>query len=494
MGDDEYIDVFLSHHSADKPAVEFLAQKLIQNGVRLFLDKWHLVPGSPWQEEIEKALDKSKTCAVFLGPHGPGTWENEEMRVALDNRVKGKMFRVFPVFLPGTSASDRVNLPPFLKQFTWVDFTSDLNDPEAFRYLLSGVRGTIPGPPSGAISEPAGSNRSPYRGIEPFRTDDADIFFGRDSLTRYLIERLRGRHFLAIIGPSGSGKSSLVRAGLIPALRRGALPGSESWKIVIFRPGTSPLRELAARLFRDYDDPDISLNSKIDRLAAEMTRSSFALATEVRRVAQLRTLVVVDQFEEVFIQTPSESERQALFANILDTTGLQTANLLIILLLRADFYASVALYPDLAERIAARHIVVTPMQESELWDAITCPAKRLGLCFEKDLDEKILEEMRGQEGALPLMQQALLELWKQRDGNTLTHSAYEAIGGVKGSIASWASSVYEKLSTARQTVVRKIMIELIEPEGKARRRVPRKDLLTEIENPLEIEETLEAVS
>jgi energy-coupling factor transporter ATP-binding protein EcfA2 len=491
MSDDEQLDVFLSHHSADKPVVEFLAQKLVQNGIRVFLDKWHLVPGSPWQEEIERALEKSKTCAVFLGPHGPGTWEHEEMRVALTKRAGGKMLRVFPVFLPGTSATDRLDLPPFLTRFTWVDFTSGLNDPEAFRYLISGIQGTVPGPPSGSISEPIGSNRPPYRGIEPFRISDADIFFGRDSLTRYLIERLRSWHFLALVGPSGSGKSSLVRAGLIPALQRGALPGSESWKNVIFRPGTSPVRELAARLFQDHNDPDIPLHNKIDRLVAEMTNSTVALATELRRAAQPHTLVVVDQFEEVFVQTPSESERQALFGNILDATSLRTANLSVVLLLRADFYASIAGYPDIAERIAARQIIVTPMQESELWDAITCPAERMGLRFEIDLAEKMLEEMRGQGGALPLMQQALLELWKQRDGNILTHSAYETIGGVKGSIARWANSVYEELSTARQNVVRKILLELIEPEGKARRRVLRRDLIIGNEEPQEIEETLE---
>jgi hypothetical protein len=141
-------DVFLSHDSRDKSTVEALAARLEdQAGLKPFLDKWHLVPGEPWQEGLEQALDQSRTCAVILGEHGIGPWENEEMRSALEMRVKRSSFRVVPVLLPGATAPDVAKLPPFLRRLTWVDFRTGhgLDDPDAFQRLVAGIRGIQPG-------------------------------------------------------------------------------------------------------------------------------------------------------------------------------------------------------------------------------------------------------------------------------------------------------------------------------------------------------------
>lgn len=139
-------DVFLSHLSKDKPQVEEIAERLEdQEQIKPFLDKWHLVPGEPWQEALEKALDESVTCAVFLGPDGVGPWENEEMRSALDDRVKDKMLRVIPVLLPGANPQESKTLPRFLRRLTWVDFSSGIDDEEAFRRLVAGIKGRAPG-------------------------------------------------------------------------------------------------------------------------------------------------------------------------------------------------------------------------------------------------------------------------------------------------------------------------------------------------------------
>src|SRR5262249_35635888 len=139
-------DVFLSHSGNDKPVVERLAVKLAnESGLRPFLDKWHLVPGEPWQEALEKALDDSSTCAVFLGPQGLGPWENEEMRSALDERVRDKSLRVIPVLLPGADPKDEKTLPRFLRRLTWVDFRAGIDDSDSFRRLLAGIRGEAPG-------------------------------------------------------------------------------------------------------------------------------------------------------------------------------------------------------------------------------------------------------------------------------------------------------------------------------------------------------------
>ena len=160
-------DVFLSHSSADKPAVEKLARKLVEAGITPFLDKWHLVPGEPWQEALEQALDDSRTCAVFLGPGGMGAWHHEEMRTALETRVSDKAFRVIPVLLPNSFEPRKEELPRFLRRLTWVDFRGGLDDPDAFHRLLSGLKGTAPGPGGGGGGGPA-KPRSMAQPLEGF--------------------------------------------------------------------------------------------------------------------------------------------------------------------------------------------------------------------------------------------------------------------------------------------------------------------------------------
>src|SRR5436305_8842157 len=151
-------DVFLSHSTADKPAVEELARKLVEAGIKPFFDEWELIPGEPSQEALERALDESRTCAVFVGSASLGPWQNEEMRSAIDEWVGDKTFRVIPVLLPGAPDPRERKMPRFLRRPTWVDFRAGLNDGEAFRSLLSGIQGKAPGPGSG-ISAVATSYR-----------------------------------------------------------------------------------------------------------------------------------------------------------------------------------------------------------------------------------------------------------------------------------------------------------------------------------------------
>jgi hypothetical protein len=142
-------DVFLSHNGTDKPAIEELARRLVKEGIRPWLDRWNLIPGEPWQEAIEEALDACQTVAVFLGPSGIGPWENEEMRSALEDRVRDKSRRVIPVLLPGAPEPRERPLPRFLCRLTWVDFHAGLDDADAFNRLVSGIKGMPPGPATG---------------------------------------------------------------------------------------------------------------------------------------------------------------------------------------------------------------------------------------------------------------------------------------------------------------------------------------------------------
>ena len=195
-------DVFLSHQSGDKPQVEALAARLEdEEGLKPFLDKWHLIPGEPWQEALEEALDRSGTCAVFLGPGGLGPWENEEMRAALDERVRNKSFRVIPVLLPGAEPKDKKTLPRFLSRLTWVDFRGGLDDPETFRRLVAGIRGLPPG------RQPASSQQEDPRIFSlPFPRNK--FFTGRDDILKGIHENFNaGERAQALSGMPGVGKT-----------------------------------------------------------------------------------------------------------------------------------------------------------------------------------------------------------------------------------------------------------------------------------------------
>jgi hypothetical protein len=176
-------NAFLSHNSQDKPIVEQIAQWLEdESNLSVWLDKWNLVPGEPWQEEIEIALDDSQCCVVFLGPNGMGSWQNEEMRLALEKRVSNKTIRVVPVLLPGAKREEKESkLPGFLRRLTWVEFSSDWQEPETLRRLVCGIKGIAPGREAQElVADDTHSDECPFRGLEVFREQDRHFFFGRD--------------------------------------------------------------------------------------------------------------------------------------------------------------------------------------------------------------------------------------------------------------------------------------------------------------------------
>ena len=243
MGSASTYDVFLSYSGVDKAEVELLATRLQREaGLLPFLDKWHLVPGEPWQSELDRAIEQSSTAAIFFGPQGRGAWQIEEMQVLLDKAARSRNdFRVVPVLLPGASAE---TLDAFLKQRTWVDFRSGLNDVSAFQRLVAGIKGEAIEPNGYELpDEPA-----PYRGLERFEAGQKDFFFGREDDIRRLARRLEQSRFVAIVGASGCGKSSLARAGLHSVVASRELPAIRDWRLITFLPGGNPLREVCSVL------------------------------------------------------------------------------------------------------------------------------------------------------------------------------------------------------------------------------------------------------
>jgi WD40 repeat protein len=459
--------VFLSHSSLDKPSVERLGQKLEAVGIRTWLDKWNLVPGNRWQEDIEEALANCSACAVFIGVGVIGPWQNEEMRAAIDRHARegGGRFRVIPVLLPGARRPERSRLPGFLWSRTWVEFGDSLDDAEAFERLVWGIVGEK----AEHAGEPIPEGLCPYRGLESFDESNARFFFGREALTDWLLNALRpdpsaneANRFLAIIGGSGSGKSSLARAGLIPAIRHGRLEGSSGWPIVTLRPGSDPLESVAVALTAVGEEStpgaiqrQVASLLECERTLHQATRLALRDAPSSRRI-----VVLVDQFEEAFTLCAAEPARKAFVDNLLYAGSISGGQTVVVLTMRADFYERCADYPALAAAVSDRQLLVGPMTEDELRRAIEEPARLVGCGLEPELVDVLIEDVAGRLGALPLLQYALLELWNRRHGQLLTYDQYHAIGRVKGAVAEAAESLFNRLGPGEQDQFRDLFIRL----------------------------------
>ena len=299
----------------------------------------------------------------------------------------------------------------------------------------------------------------PFKGLASFEPVDADYFFGRERLVAELVARVVGAGFLGIVGPSGSGKSSVLRAGLLPALAGGVLPGSGGWRRLLLRPGERPLEELRRVLVSGARDP---LAEALDTLPANG-----------------RLLLAVDQFEELFTACRSDAERTAFADTLARAAADPDGRALVVIALRADFYGRLAAYPRLAEFLGRNHVLVRPMQASEFRRVVELPAGRVGLRVEPELADSLVDDVEGEPGALPLLSTALLELWQKRQGNTLTLAAYRESGGVHGAVARLAEDTYARIPEGSKQLVRAVMLRLVgEDEGDAlvRRRAPLAEL------------------
>ena len=257
-----------------------------------------------------------------------------------------------------------------------------------------------------------------------------------------MVARLAGAPFMGIVGPSGSGKSSALRAGLLPALTGGVLPGSAGWALALLRPGEHPLRAL-----------------------------ELAIADAGARGP---LLIAVDQFEEAFTACSDEDERAAFVDALLGSARDSRRRTRVLVAVRADYYGRCANYPELWRLLAANQAPVGPMSRDELRRAIELPAQRAGLEVEPELVDALVADVADEPGALPLLSTTLLELWQQRDGRRMSFSAYGKSGGVHGAVARLAERAYERLAPEQQEMARRILLRLAgEGEGDAvvRRRV-----------------------
>ncbi|WP_067272994.1 nSTAND1 domain-containing NTPase [Streptomyces jeddahensis] len=279
-----------------------------------------------------------------------------------------------------------------------------------------------------------GSCRPPYRGLTRFEPGDTELFFGRDQLVERLTELNRKHRFTAVFGPSGSGKSSLLRAGLIPRLRN---PGDGEDRetppaaVRILTPGADPLRTHADRLVPvPGTDAD--------------------------------TWLIVDQFEELYTLGADPADRDAFIDRLVAATDADS-RLRVVIAVRADFLGRCAEHPGLTAALQDATLLAGPMSRAELREAIVRPAAADGLIVERSLTDRLLDEVEGAPGGLPLMSHALLETWRHRSGRVLTEAAYEAAGGLHGAVVRTAEQVYDELTAPQAELARRILLRLVAP-------------------------------
>ncbi|MBH0776469.1 caspase, EACC1-associated type [Nocardia bovistercoris] len=331
------------------------------------------------------------------------------------------------------------------------------------------------GPPEpvdrGGVSEP----RCPYRGLEAFTAVDTGYFFGRDDMVAAVLQRLVDRQDegpVAVIGRSGSGKSSLLQAGVLPAIHAGGLNirGSRNWPQLIMRPGTDPVRALASRLTRLCGLPE-------DEIAARVCADETGLADIVRAASNAgrlrggRLVLVVDQFEELFVDG-DEGQRHA-FVRAICVAGRSAnrttaAPLMVILCVRADFYSYCTEYPDLVEILRDAQIPVPPMNSEQLREVIEKPARAVGLTLEDGLIPRLLLDLRSGHdltaesgGTLPLLSYALMMTWQHREGAALTLAGYQDSGGIWEAVSRQAEQTYQALAPDRRRAARHMLLKMV---------------------------------
>jgi WD40 repeat protein/transcriptional regulator with XRE-family HTH domain len=340
----------------------------------------------------------------------------------------------------------------------------------------------------------------PYKGLYYFDESDSELFFGREALTETLMDRLNAglkadHRFLAIVGASGSGKSSVVRAGLIPALRW--RQPSSSWYMYVMTPTSHPLDALAISLQGDVRQ------GSAKKLADDFARNPQALHSILKPMTETQALFVVDQFEELFTLCRSEAEQTAFVENLLNAALQPRGSAGVIIVLRADFYAHCARFDLLRQALSQHQEYIGPMTVKELRRAIEEPARHGHWEFESGLIEFLLHDVGAdvvghspEPGALPLLSHALLATWQRRRGRVLTLGGYSASGGVRGAIAETAEAVFhDQLEPEQRTIARQIFMRLTEIGDDAttadtRRRVSFDELVSKPEDNEMVHEVL----
>ncbi len=448
--------VFLSAAPADIAFADRLATDLQARDIVVWTEQHTPGEGHVGQEErVRQAVRAAQAVVLVVSS------QTRSSRTVREHLRLADLYRRRLILVRVGDDEHTPAPPPGWRETVWVDarntrYTAAL---EAIDATLSQRRSisALLGPAHAAPEEDARKPRNPYKGLRAFTADDAGDFFGRDRLVDELVKEVAGivtteqsttagGRLLTIIGPSGSGKSSVVMAGLLPRLQRGVLPGSEGWVYLEpIVPGKHPIEALGLTLATHF--PDRSFTSIREDLQDDATRGLHVLAMQLVKRRESRVVLLVDQCEELFTQTEDEDERRRFIQLLLTAVTEPRGPLIVLLTLPADFSDRPMHYPELGHLIERHRQPVFPMELDELRATIEQPAALpdVGLTFEGNLVGDLLFEMQGQVGALPLLQFTLEQLFERCSGHRLTLSAYREIGGVKGALSQHAEKTYAAL-------------------------------------------------
>ncbi|MFE5482483.1 hypothetical protein [Streptomyces sp. NPDC056527] len=360
-------------------------------------------------------------------------------------------------------------------------------------------------------SSPSEGEECPYPGLRAFDTHEAEWFFGREALVSRVMNRLelcvRDHSPLAVVAPSGAGKSSLLRAGVLPGLAQGRLPGSRHWPQLLLSPTAEPLAALASGLGRLTDAEPARVTEEM-----EAGRLTSFVRERLDLWSDRRFVLVVDQLEELFTLCQDESVRRRFVEVLAELTGAppaegapgeETPVALAVYGLRADFYGSCSAFPYLRDALVKRQVIVGPMSDDEVRRAVTMPAERARLTLAPGLVDVVLRDLRGtaprdegayESGRLPLLAHALRATWLERRGDTLTVDSYRDNGGIDGAVAATAEEEFGKLTPSARRAARQMFLGLVrigENGEVTRRRRTRADLLLAAADPSEVPDLAE---
>lgn len=331
----------------------------------------------------------------------------------------------------------------------------------------------------------------PYLGLDAFRESNQDVFFGRQRLVTFFASHLQDNRLLAVVGPSGAGKSSVVLAGLLPRLKAGAMDGSEDWHyFATLLPGSNPLLNLA----RTIRPPGVNASAWARQQAEALQRDARQLTCLVNEYVAKPAVLVIDQFEEIFTLCLDDNVRQAFVDSLIHFIQAEEHRHIVILTMRADFESHMTRLPAFQPLFEQALTRVTPLNASELRDAIEKPAELVGLKFAEGVVEALLQDILGEPAALPLLQFTLLKLWEMRERNRVTWEAYQCLGGGRLALANSADEFYDSLIPEEQVTARRILLRMVRPGDGVevtRNRIRRQTLYHAGESPDRVNRVLD---
>lgn len=490
--------VFIHFHEVDRNIILSIINRLQdKSNIELNLDQSGLNENEEFTQEKEEALNRCNVLLVFGGASKIGSWLNEDLIISVEERQqdRNRALKVLPVLLPGAKRGDKSKLPNCLVNASWIQIGSPLVIEDTAGLLFNAIF------ERDSVKYLQENSVSPFRGLAYFGVEDGEFYFGRESLVEWLIEDIseeQENKFIAICGASGSGKSSLARAGLLASLGKEVLSGSSFWQQVTLFPGENPLENLAIALSSKgvIDPSPTSIREFIDGTQIDRRFLYLACRSFLSRTSKAgKVVVLIDQFEEVFTQCHSEILRRSFIENICYAVTSKLGNLLLIITLRSDFYGKCAPYQQLSDLISRWSTLVGPMDKEAIRNTITLPAIQNGFAYESGLVDILVNET--EPGSLPLLQDTLQSLWIKRENNLITNDHYAEIGGLSGALDQRTTLLFDKLSDSDKVLCRTLFLRLVEPgEGTddTKRRVERQELLSLSHDSEKIQDLLDYFS